>query len=728
MPSTIPTPASTTTSGPTVPAGLDPTAYTLTKAIAYKENGGSAPNYNAASGDDGASPAGTTGKYGGGAYQFTTATWQNDALQVLGDANAPMTPENQNQVAYTKVANWLKQGYTSAQVASMWNAGPGEPNAYTGKFSTGAPSDGTNAAGTKFDVPGYVNTVQQYAEQLWNGQTPTPYQAPSVGGFAGNVVKSAANFAGNLGNAVLHPIQTVQGIGSAAVGGLQELGGQQNQNTQDFDAVKSYFQNRYGSMSDLENSLYTDPIGVAADLSTLFAGGAGLADVAGDAARAGTVASAADADAAALSSGVRTMAGDQAIGNSVTRAADAVSGGLSNAAVATNPLTPVIAGASKLGGAGRVVDSAKEGLAQVLGINPYDIDNVMASPDDYTPEKIAAASRTDLSSEIDDALTSRQAQLSDTGAGYSEFRNTPTPIETAPNFLDNAIREAAGVEVNDGVIEATSASKIRAPADIKELQSIYNRYKPDFLQGTIDSNKLLNLRNDLDETADYRKGLSSNLQRVAHQIRTNLNDEYRGEVPGLLKSDTDFAEQKSAYDRLKKGLLDKNGNLTDTAINKIANAANKGKDEQLARLEEISPGITNRIKTLRTIENIRDNGIKVGTYTKSIVQAARLGGVVFGAATGNIKALAAALAADFITNPDNAVPILRAMAKVKPEIVAPVIAKMAQYITVGATARHALGSGANSQQTPTDISALQPTDQIQPQPQTQPSSDNSSTS
>ena len=73
----------------TNPTQLDPEAVNLAKAIRQHESGG---DFNA------------KGKSGeSGAYQFTAPTWQGYAKDVLGNANAPMTPENQNQVAYTKI-------------------------------------------------------------------------------------------------------------------------------------------------------------------------------------------------------------------------------------------------------------------------------------------------------------------------------------------------------------------------------------------------------------------------------------------------------------------------------------------------------------------------------------------------------------------------------------------------------------------------------------------------
>lgn len=659
---------------PNVPTGLDPTAYTLTKAIAYQENGGNTPSYTIASGDDGSTPDGSSGKLGGGAYQFTSPTWAAWAGQVLGNPNAPMTPENQNQVAYTKIKSWLDAGYTTAQAASMWNAGEGAPNAY---------QDTTQTHG---DTPQYVNNVQKYAEQLWNGQTPTaPTQtpAPSIGGFAGNVVKSGANLLGNIGDALLHPIQTVENIGSTAVGGLQELGGQTNSNTAEFDALKNYFGSRYGSVNDLGNTLYSDPVGFLADLSTAFGGAAGAAGIGGKLA---DVADLGDLSKAAIpeteeAAGVAAQAGTGVAGGLQT-----ASNALGKAAEYTNPLTPVIAGGAAV--AGKLQPLALEATAQILGQDTPVIKDVIENPQNYSKEAMAAMTRSNLSQEVESAFREKTDAFDETGSGYQDVRDSNTNVKVSRNFLENQLRKNAGVAVKDGEIVAKGSSAVRSSKDVAALQNLYDIWKPEFRKGSLTPNEFLNFRQDLAAAAKYDKEFTASkpVEAVAAKIRTDFNTEYRSQIPGLEEKDADFSSQKADLDRLSKGFFDKDGNLTPAAINKIANSTNKGRDADIKRLEEIMPGITDRIRTLRNIEKIQESGIKVGTYTRSIAQAGRLGAILYGGVTGNLRVLGGALAMDAIADPENAVEILRAVGKIKPEAVHVALAYMAKYAVTGAVA------------------------------------------
>src|SRR5512146_2839942 len=53
---------------------------------------------------------------------------------------------------------------------------------------------------------------------------PTAPEKPSVGGFLSNVVSSAGQCAGDVANAVTHPLKTLEGIGAIPVGIAEKLG------------------------------------------------------------------------------------------------------------------------------------------------------------------------------------------------------------------------------------------------------------------------------------------------------------------------------------------------------------------------------------------------------------------------------------------------------------------------------------------------------------------------
>lgn len=104
-----------------------------------------------------------------------------------------------------------------------------------------------------------------------------------------NVPRSAMQFASGLYEAVTSPVETAKAVFDVAAGGLQNVVPKAVKDFVDqFDANPAsakravdaanafggFYKDRYGDIDKLKNTLATDPVGAAADLSTLLAGGA----------------------------------------------------------------------------------------------------------------------------------------------------------------------------------------------------------------------------------------------------------------------------------------------------------------------------------------------------------------------------------------------------------------------------------------------------------------------
>lgn len=619
---------------------LDAGVVNLARAIRQQESGG---NYNAV-GDNGTSH---------GAYQWNKDHFAEGAKQFGLNPN-DFSPENQDKVAYKQIEAYKNAGYSPDQIASTWNSGSKDP---MGKKGTAV----INGKPVNYDTPVYVAKVMsnfnqfkqqtpgEDTQQLNSTGQPVQSESPSIGGFAKNVVQSGANFVGGVGEALLHPLKTAQNLGSTALGVVEKLGGQSNENTQNFDSLVNHFKDRYGGVDKLLHTAYTDPVGLAADISAVLGVGGGAIGAVGKGAELGGLTDLADT-------------------------AGSISKRLGTASELTNPLTPVIKGVGAL--ANKSSGLVSDTIGNIIGKKGSTVRDVVANPQDYTTEQIANTSRAGLAQQVEQGLTSKIESLGETGAAYQPLREVPSAIKVEPDFLDNAIRQAAKVDITDGVIKANSASVIRDASDIKELQNIYNTYKPDFLAGTMDSNKFLNLRSDLADTANFNKGLTKNIQRVSADLRSSLNETYRPQIGGLESTDANYSTQLKELKKLRKGFLDKEGNLTEAATNKIANSLGKGKDAQLGRLEEIIPGITRKLQVLKAIEDLQKESPGI------IRTIAETGGVGAAIAQGNIPLLAGTIATAIITQPEYAVPLLRAFGK-NQELLKAVIVNLSKYTNIG---------------------------------------------
>lgn len=143
---------------------LDQDVVNLTKAIRQVE---SSKNPTA---------RGASGEFG--YYQFMPGTWAETTRKYKG-APVPVeqaTPELQNEMAYRQVKEWKDAGYNPGQIASMWNAGPGKPNAYKEGWR------GTNDQGVQYDTPAYAEKVAKEYQALKTGTAGGVQQIPQLTG------------------------------------------------------------------------------------------------------------------------------------------------------------------------------------------------------------------------------------------------------------------------------------------------------------------------------------------------------------------------------------------------------------------------------------------------------------------------------------------------------------------------------------------------------------------
>jgi hypothetical protein len=141
-----------------------------------------------------------------------------------------------------------------------------------------APAPGGPLAGGAID---YDALARQHG-----ATSSAPPEPPSLSGFAGNVLGSGARMVENTVDALIHPIDTITSLASIPVGVYQKAGGPVPAGFDDHhlkmvDAMIDHLKQRYGSLDAAKKTLYEDPVGVMADLSTALGGGGGVLSKAG---------------------------------------------------------------------------------------------------------------------------------------------------------------------------------------------------------------------------------------------------------------------------------------------------------------------------------------------------------------------------------------------------------------------------------------------------------------
>lgn len=219
--------------------------------------------------------------------------------------------------------------------------------------------------------PGKASVIQQARQsgandddilnEIKKQNQPAPTTGQKVLQFGSNLLSSAGNFVGGLGNAIIHPINTAQGLGQLGAGlidkaayalgpapqpgELENQPGYIQQNRNVADAVVQNYKQRYGSLDQAKQTAYQDPVGAMGDLSMLFSLGGSALGVAGEASNASKLAQfgryVTDAGEAAnpASLAIKGVAGTAKVGYNLLP--DSFTNNLGNKAVSFLTNTPI---------------------------------------------------------------------------------------------------------------------------------------------------------------------------------------------------------------------------------------------------------------------------------------------------------------------------------------------------------------------------------------------------
>jgi hypothetical protein len=122
---------------------------------------------------------------------------------------------------------------------------------------------------------------QQLLQLVSQAQNPAqPASMPwsdVAAGAAKNFIPSAKQFASDMVQPILHPVDTAKTLGSVYLGVLQKSAPGDPPKSDHVDAanaVADFFANRYGGIENIKKTIATDPVGMGSDVATVLSGGA----------------------------------------------------------------------------------------------------------------------------------------------------------------------------------------------------------------------------------------------------------------------------------------------------------------------------------------------------------------------------------------------------------------------------------------------------------------------
>lgn len=569
---------------------LDPQAVNLAKAIRQTESGGSF------------TAQGKSGEYG--AYQFTEPTW--DATAKKYGVNVPLkqaTPEQQNEVAYRQIKEWKDAGNNVGQIASMWNAGEKHKDAYLDTSYTGV-----NKAGASYNVPAYAKSVATAYQTLKNGghvsadpqnpsstanqtpiqnpNTPDTYGAmfkassndtPVTAGLKslGNVPSSFANLAGGLLGVLAHPIKTVEGIGSAVIGGVENLTGQNkgspDQSQQTANAVGKAFMDRYGSLENAQRTATNDPAGFGADVLSIVTGGEGLLRKGADVA---DVVTGTNKVSGAVRSGIDTL------NSGVQKVATPITSGIKGIARVPGRLAGETLGLETGAGYGPIKQAFHAG-AQGGDANASFIQGLRGNS---SPEELVSQARDALQQVRDSRSSTYQTMLESLGGDSKTYDISPVIKE-----VDTQLNNFGVLKNADGTLDF-SRSKLRFNKSAQsDIQTIYDEMKG---FGTKPGDRTA-LGVDKLKQAFYELDKPSSTVRSFTTAVSKATRDVLEKAPGYTKTMKNYADMSDKIDEIKKGLSLGDNAAIETSFKKLTGALrqnNPFRKQLVQELDEATGG------------------------------------------------------------------------------------------------------------------------------------------
>lgn len=89
-----------------------------------------------------------------------------------------------------------------------------------------------------------------------------------------NIPSSTGELISSIAQPVIHPVDTAENVASVGKGIMQKIGLMSGSDSEKYaDAVGRFFLDRYGSVDNIKQTIAKDPVGVLADVATVFTGG-----------------------------------------------------------------------------------------------------------------------------------------------------------------------------------------------------------------------------------------------------------------------------------------------------------------------------------------------------------------------------------------------------------------------------------------------------------------------
>lgn len=212
----------------------------------------------------------------------------------------------------------------------------------------------------------------------------------------------------------------------------------------------------------------------------------------------------------------------------------------------------------------------------------------------------------ELGEELMRRLDEYEARIEDNGPAYNKLNALSREFNLQPAYA-NTLGVFAKNQISMNADGSLTFGNMILPTDMNPIQTAWNLIM-NAHWWNMTARQYLNLRKQLSDLARYDSGTTSRGVKVIRELRNQVNQVARKEIPGLAKADDLYHRQTEELKKLRQWLVyqqgERKGQIRDNYYSILKNLGTQNRRQMAQRLENIYPDLSARVEAVNMLPKL----------------------------------------------------------------------------------------------------------------------------